>query len=173
MKKRILPVIAVVILAATSIFTLYLNHNKLDIVPKISLDIIDGRKIELHSLQGTPLLVTFWATTCATCIKEMPHLIKLYNELGKEGLEIIAIAMSYDPPNRVVELSERKNIPYPVALDIDGSAAKAFGDIEVTPTSFLIDPNGNIVLQNFGEINIEALRLKVKELSKTTSTTVS
>jgi peroxiredoxin len=171
MKKLVFPVTVVVI--TISVFALYLNTKKLDIVPEISLNIIDGRQIELHSLQGKLLLVTFWATTCATCIKEMPHLIKLYNEFGKEELEIIAIAMSYDPPNRVVELSERNNIPYPIALDIDGSAAKAFGDVQVTPTSFLIDSNGNVVQQKSGEINIDALRTKVKALLKTTSTTVS
>jgi peroxiredoxin len=172
MKKLIFPVIAIVILTSASI-CLYLNHNKLDIVPEISLNIIDGRKINLRSLQDKPLLVTFWATTCATCIKEMPHLIELYNEIGKEELEIIAIAMSYDPPNRVIELSKRKNIPYPVALDIDGSAAKAFGNIQVTPSSFLIDSNGNVVQQQTGKINIDALRTKVKALLKTTPTTVS
>ncbi len=173
MKKLVLPVTVVVVLVTISVFALYLNTKKLDIVPEISLNIIDGRKIELHSLQGKPLLVTFWATTCATCIKEMPHLIKLYNEFGKEELEIIAIAMSYDPPNRVVELSERKNIPYPIALDIDGSAAKAFGDVQVTPTSFLIDSNGNVVQQKSGKINIDTLRTKVKALLKMTSITVS
>lgn len=173
MKKLIFPAIAVVILATVAALFLYLNHNKLDVVPELSLNIVDGRKIELHSLQGKPLLVTFWATSCATCIKEIPHLVKLYDELGKEELEIVAIAMSYDPPNRVVALSKKENIPYPVALDIDGSAAKAFGGIQVTPTSFLIDSNGKVVQQKFGELDINELRKKVKTLLKTTSTTVS
>lgn len=173
MKKIIFSVVIAVIFATATILFLYSGNNKLDVAPKISLDIIDGRKIELQALQGKPLLVTFWATTCATCIKEMPHLIKLYNDIGKKELEIIAIAMPYDPPNLVVELSERENIPYPVALDIHGNAAKAFGDIQVTPTSFLIDTDGNVVQQTSGEINIEELRVKVKTLLKTTPTTIS
>ncbi len=172
MKKRISLVVAVALLIATSFF-LYLNYNKLDTAPAIGLNTIDGRKVELHTLQGKPLLVTFWATTCAICVKEMPHLVELYNELGKDEFEIIAIAMSYDPPNRVVELSERKNIPYTIALDIDGSAAKAFGDIQVTPTSFLIDSNGNVVQKKSGEINIDELRIKVRALLHTAATTVS
>lgn len=174
MKKLIFTVTVTLALAlATVSLYLYLNHNKLAIAPEISLNIIDGRKIELRSLQGKPLLVTFWATTCATCIKEIPHLIKLYDEFAKEEFEILAIAMSYDPPNRVIELSKRKNIPYLVALDITGSAAKAFGDVQVTPGSFLIDVNGNIVQQKSGEINMDMLRTKVKALLKTISTTVS
>jgi len=154
-------------------FYLLLNPGNLDKAPDISLNSINGQKIDIHSLQGKPLLVTFWATTCSTCINEMPHLIELYEEFGNEGFEIIGIAMSYDPPNQVVKLSEKKNIPYSIALDIDGSAAKAFCNVKVTPTSFLIDPRGNIVQKNTGEINIEDLRMRVKELLQTTLTTVS
>ena len=173
MKKLIFPVIAVAILATAAVIALYLNHHELKSAPEISLNIIDGRKIELHTLQGKPLLVTFWATTCSTCLKEMPHLVKLYDELGKEKLEIIAIAMSYDPPNRVVALSKRENIPYPVALDIDGSAAKAFGGVRVTPTHFLIDANGHVVQQKSGELDIKELRKKLKILLQARSTSVS
>ena len=173
MKKLIIPVAVAGILATTTALILYPGNSKLDVAPKISLDIIDGRKIELQALQGKPLLVTFWATTCATCVKEIPHLVELYNDIGKEELEIIAIAMPYDPPNLVVELSERENLPYPVALDINGDAAKAFGDIQVTPTNFLIDAEGNVVQKTSGEINIEELRVRVKALLKTTPMTIS
>jgi peroxiredoxin len=173
MKKLLFPLVTAVILAAAAGLGLLLIPDDLDKAPDISLNFIDGRSIEFNSLQGKPLLVTFWSTTCSKCIQEMPHLIELYEELNKNGFEIIGIAMSYDPPNRVVELSERKNIPYPIALDIDGSASKAFGNIDVTPTSFLIGPQGNIVQQKTGELNIEDLRIKIKELLHTNLTTVS
>ncbi len=174
MQKLLVPVIVVAVVLMTTFTTLlYLDNNKIESVPKIDLDIIDGRKLDLHSLRGKPLFVTFWATTCSICVKEMPHLAELYNEIGKEAFEIIAIAMPYDPPNLVVALSERENIPYPIALDINGNAVKAFGNIQVTPTSFLIDSEGKVVQQNIGEINIEELRLKVKALLKTTATSIS
>jgi peroxiredoxin len=172
MQKLIIPLGAFLVILLTSITAfLYLGDNKLESAPELKLDIIDGRKIELNSLRGTPLFVTFWATTCSICVQEMPHLAELYDELGKEKLEIIAIAMPYDPPNLVVELSERKNIPYPVAIDIHGTAVKAFGGIQVTPSSFLIDQKGNVIHQSIGEINIKELRLKVEALLN--STTIS
>ena len=167
MKKQILPVVVAAILATMAIATLFFNQKKLSSVPELSLNIIDGRKIELQALKGKPLLVTFWATTCSTCIKEIPHLIKLYNDLGNDVFEIIAIAMPYDPPNLVVSLSKRENLPYPVALDIQGEAVKAFGNVQVTPTSFLIDSQGNIVEEQAGEIDIKELKQKVIALQKT------
>jgi len=103
----------------------------------------------------------------------MPHLVELYKQLNKDGLEIIGIAMPYDPPNRVLELTERKEIPYPIALDIEGVASKAFGNISATPTSFLIDSFGNIIQQKTGEMDIEQLRIKIKKLLQTPPTTIS
>jgi len=126
--------------------------------PDISLLTIKGEKIQLAGLQGKPVLVTFWATTCPGCIKEIPHLIELYDELAPQGLEIIGITMDYDPPNRVLAMSNARNIPYPIALDIHANAARAFGNVRLTPTSFLIAPDGRIVYQKTGTINMARLR---------------
>jgi peroxiredoxin len=173
MKTRLYLSTAVLALALVVSLGFYMLPKDLTTLPDISLHFIDGRKIEFNSLRGKPLLVTFWSTTCATCIKEMPHLVELYNELNKDGFEIIGIAMPYDPPNRVLELSDRKGIPYPVALDIEGVAMKAFGNVDVTPTSFLIDALGNIVEQNTGEMNLERLRARIKELLLAPAMTIS
>ena len=130
----------------------------IDFAPDIELKTIDGQTIKLKELQGQPVLVTFWATTCKGCLKEMPLLISLYNELKPQGLEIVGIAMSYDPPNRVLDLTRRKQIPYPVALDIDGNAANAFGNVNLTPTSFLIAPDGKIVKYKIGKMDINNIK---------------
>ena len=130
--------------------------------PDIGLMIIDGEELQLASLQGRPVLVTFWATTCRSCVSEMPHLIELYNELAPRGLEIIAIAMDYDPPNRVLAMREARNIPYPIALDIHAEAARAFGNIRLTPTSFLIAPDGRVVYRKTGAMNMARLREDIR-----------
>ena len=173
MRTKLILSVAVLIAVALSVFAVFISTKGPDKAPDISLNIIDGRKIEFSALRGKPLLVTVWSTTCSTCIKEMPHLVKLYEQLNKDGFEIIGIAMSYDPPNLVVELSEKKEIPYPIALDIQGIASKAFGNISATPTSFLIDSLGNIILQKTGEIDIEQLRDKIIELLQIPPTTIS
>jgi len=133
-------------------------------VPEINFALIDGREVSLHSLAGKPVLVTFWASSCRVCLQEMPHLITLHNELSGSGLEIIGVAMPYDPPNRVLETSIRMNIPYAVAIDINGNAVKAFGDVAGTPTSFLIAPDGEIVMSHTGMMDMAKLRTLISPM---------
>jgi len=129
--------------------------------PDISLTGIDGEELHLADYRGRPLLVMFWATTCETCIREMPHLIELYRELAPRGLEVIGITMDYDPPNLVLAMREHRKIPYPIALDIHAEAARAFGDVRLTPTTFLIAPDGSIVYRKVGAMDIDALRADI------------
>jgi peroxiredoxin len=126
--------------------------------PDISLMTITGEELQLARLQGNPVLVTFWSTTCPGCIRELPHLIDLYQELSPRGLQIIGIAMAHDRPDRVLAMSKARNLPYPVALDIHADAARAFGNVNLTPTSFLIAPDGRIAFQKTGEMNFVKLR---------------
>jgi peroxiredoxin len=132
--------------------------------PDYTFKIVDGRSISMTSLRGKPVIISFWATSCPGCIKEMPHLIELYHDYEKQGLEIIGIAMAYDPPNHVMEMRKRKNIPYPISLDIDSSAATAFGEVSLTPTSILISPEGKIVMQKTGALDMAQVRQHIQSM---------
>lgn len=151
-------VIAVVV-AAAAVWFMPAGLNK---APEVTFQTLEGRRMALAELRGRPVLVTFWATTCPGCIAEMPHLIDLYERLNPAGLEIVAVAMSYDPPDQVLAMRERRGLPYPVALDMDGGIARAFGDVKLTPTSFLIDPEGRIVFHKIGEMDMAALEQTIR-----------
>ena len=125
---------------------------------------ITGKKIELARLQGKPVIVTFWATDCPGCIKEIPHLIELYNQYHPKGFEIIAVAMYYDPPNHVVAMSKAKQLPYDVALDLKAELAWTFGQVQLTPTTFLISPAGNIVMRKMGVFDIADMKQQLETL---------
>lgn len=132
--------------------------------PNVSFKTIKGDNIDLAGLKGKPVLVTFWATDCPGCIEEIPHLIKLHQEFSPQGLTIIAVAMDYDPPNQVLAMSANKQLPYAVALDPSGSLARSFGDVRLTPTSFLIDKNGLIVLQKTGAFELADMQQRLAQL---------
>lgn len=131
--------------------------------PDVEMVTLDGEELRLSELRGRPVLLTFWATTCPGCLAEMPHLIELHHELAAQGLAIIGVAMSYDPPEQVANLVERRQVPYHIALDSDGEVAKAFGDVRLTPTTFLISPEGRIVRQKIGEMDMHEVRPRIEQ----------
>lgn len=124
---------------------------------------ITGDKLALKDLRGKPVLITFWATTCGSCMAEIPHLIDLYNRFHPRGFELIAVAMSYDPPNQVVQLAKDKGLPYSIALDINGDHANAFGGVYATPTTYLIDKEGKISWETVGMFKPEELAERIEK----------
>lgn len=143
---------------------LWMSPSGLEQAPTVNLHTLDGAQIDTSALRGKPVLVTFWATSCTGCVQEIPHLIELYKEFAPQGLQMVAVAMSYDPPNHVIAMRDNRQIPYPIALDIDGAAARAFGDVRLTPTSFLIGPDGRIVRQKIGDLDMADIRSQIRSL---------
>lgn len=134
--------------------------------PASTFTTLEGKTITLSQLRGKIVLVNFWATSCPGCVKEMPDLIETYNQYKDRGFVIVAVAMSYDPPNYVANFAKTRQLPFPVALDVDGEHAHAFGDVQVTPTSFLIGKDGRIVEQKLGDLDFTKLKAMLdKELS--------
>ena len=134
--------------------------------PDVTFTTITGKKIALKELRGKPVIVTFWATDCPGCIKEIPHLIDLYTQYHKQGLEIIAIAMYYDPPNHVVTMTKDHQLPYNVTLDLKAEHAHAFGDVQLIPSTFLIGPDGLIALKKIGAFDPAEMKTLIETLTK-------
>jgi peroxiredoxin len=168
-KKRFMSSKATLMLA-TSLALFFILINALNQgtskAPDVAFSTITGHKIALNALQGKPVIVTFWATDCAECLREIPDLIELYKQYHQQGLEIIAVAMDYDPPNHVIDLSKDLQLPYHVALDITGEQARAFGHVQLTPTTFLITPSGLIDLQKTGAFDLSELKSHIEKLLK-------
>lgn len=132
--------------------------------PPLAGQTLDGRALTLEQLRGKPVLVTFWATSCPSCIEEMPHLVDLYRDLNPKGLEIIGVAMAYDPPEQVRALVKQRGIPFPIVLDSQEHIAQAFDNVRLTPTSVLISPEGRIVHYRLGLLDMSKLRNTIQEM---------
>lgn len=146
----LLAILGVALFFALSLF-------KKEAAPSVTFKTLNGEQITTASLKGKVVLVNFWATSCSTCIAEMPEMVETYKKFQGRGLELVAVAMSYDPPNYVLNYAETRELPFKVALDADGSAAKSFGDVKLTPTTFLIDKEGHIVKRYVGKPEFPAL----------------
>lgn len=132
--------------------------------PNVHMTLLNGKTIDLHQLRGHPVLINFWATSCPGCVKEIPQLVKLYKKLGPKGFEIIGVAMSYDKPSNVRSMQSQRHIPYPITIDRTDAISRAFGTIRLTPTSFLINPQGEIVYQHIGNVNTANLAERIKHM---------
>lgn len=126
--------------------------------PNITFTTITGEKISLSSLKGKVVLVSFWATDCPSCNKEMPDLINTYNAYKAKGFEVIAVAMPYDPPAQLQNYVTQKKLPFPVMHDGFSEATQAFGNINATPTAFLFDKNGQRLQRTIGILDFAKLR---------------
>lgn len=135
----------------------YLALNGQQRAPDVTFVGIDGEKISPDSLRGKVVMVNFWATSCSTCVAEMPQMVETYNKYKGQGLEFIAVAMNYDPPSYVLNYAETRRLPFKVALDVGGDAARAYGEVALTPTTFVIDRQGKIIKRYVGEPGFPAL----------------
>jgi peroxiredoxin len=135
-----------------------------DAAPDSTFVLLDGSKTTTTDLKGKVTLVNFWATTCVSCVKEMPALIATYDKFKDRGYETVAVAMSYDEPKWVVSFAQSRQLPFKVALDNTGQIAQDWGDVKLTPTTYLVDKQGNIVKRFVGEPNMEALHALIDEL---------
>jgi peroxiredoxin len=134
------------------------------IAPAVVFKTITGDTIALSDLKGKPVLVTFWASDCRSCMQEIPDFIHLHQQFKSQDLTIIAVAMSYDPPNQVLNVVQEKQIPYKIALDPQGELGKAFGNVQFTPSLFLIDKFGKLVLQKTGLVALSELQKHILAL---------
>jgi len=131
--------------------------------PQASFVTLTGEKITIAGLKGKVVLVNFWATDCPICIKEMPDMVRTYDRFRGNGLEFIAVAMRHDPPNYVIRFVENNRLPFKVALDPLGEHARAFDGVSLTPTTFVIDKRGDIVLRITGEPDFAHLNQLLEE----------
>lgn len=163
MKRKDLIAGAIALLVVAALGFVWLGPGGVQKAPDVRMTTLKGEELQLSELRGQPVLLTFWATTCPGCLAEMPHLIELHHELAAKGLQIIGVAMSYDPPNQVATLVNKRQVPYHIALDVDGQVARAFGDVRLTPTTFLISPEGRIVRQKIGELDMDEVRPRIEQ----------
>ncbi len=135
--------------------------------PQVIYKNIDGTQLTTTGLKGKVVLVNFWATSCVTCVAEMPKIVETFKKFENRGYKTVAVAMSYDRADYVLNFVKTRAIPFNVALDVDGQIAKSFGDVKITPTNILIDENGDIIKRWVGAPDFDDLnRLLDKRLGK-------
>lgn len=146
-QTKLIAVVAAVAIAAGAAFGLLQRTSS----PQADFVALSGGNFSTADLRGKVVLVNFWATSCVTCVEEMPKMVEAWRKYAPRGYEMVAVAMSYDHPNAVAAFVRQQAPPFRVALDPDGTVARAFGNVSVTPTTYLLDRSGRVVAKYVGE----------------------
>ena len=160
-KNKIISIFLIAFVAVLLFLSLQTNSVK-----NLNLITINGEKITSQQLLGKITLINFWATDCPGCINEMPGLIETYNQYKDQGLEVIAVAMYYDPPSRVISFTKNNNLPFPVVLDTNKEIINKFNNVKLTPTSIILDKNGYVINTIIGEIDFNDFNKNLINLLK-------
>jgi peroxiredoxin len=136
--------------------------------PESNFVLLDGSQTNTSQLRGKVTLINFWATSCTTCVAEMPQIISTYSQFRARGFETVAVAMRYDPPSYVVNFAQTRKLPFKVAIDNTGAVAKAWGDVQLTPTTYLVDQQGAIVKRYVGAPDFKELNQLIDKLLSAT-----
>ncbi len=166
--KRAAIIVALLVALGVAGYLGWQSVGRLDKAPAAAYTLLDGRQGNIEALRGKVVLVNFWATSCTTCVAEMPHIVDTFRKYQPRGYETLAVAMSYDPPAYVARFAETRRLPFGVAIDNTGSIARQFGDVQMTPTTFLLNKRGEIVKRYVGAPDFAELgRLIEKLLAET------
>lgn len=112
--------------------------------PEFAYPTLAGDTIALADLRGEVVLLNIWASWCGPCVREMPSMQRLYDDLGAEGLRVVAV--SVDAPGAVGDVRafvDEYDLDFDVLLNPSGGIQNAYG-VSGLPTTFLIDREGRI-----------------------------
>jgi peroxiredoxin len=152
--------LALLVVMAASIFW----PSTLRAAPNTPFFLLDGSRAHTSDLRGKVLLLNFWATSCAICVAEMPEIVALHEKFKSRGFDTIAVAMRFDPPSYVVGFAQSRQLPFKVAIDNTGAVAQAWGDVRLTPTTFIVNRQGEIVMRVTGALDFTTLEALIEGL---------
>ena len=160
--KRILYGVALAAVIAASAALYWGTANSA--APESTFVLLDGTRQTTADFKGRVTLVNFWATSCVTCVAEMPKVVSTYEKFKDRGYDTLAVAMSYDPPSYVVNYAQTRKLPFKVAIDNTGAVAKSWGDVQLTPTTYVVNKRGEIVKRYVGQPDFAELHKLIEKL---------
>ena len=110
--------------------------------PDFTLKANDGTNIRLAEHRGEVVMINFWASWCAPCRQEMPHLKSLNEEFSPMGFKLLGVNVDEDQGDAKRAI-DRLKIDFPVLFDSENNVVELF-KVDAMPTTIIVDRDGNI-----------------------------
>jgi thiol-disulfide isomerase/thioredoxin len=132
--------------------------------PPSTFVLLDGSSKTTSDLRGKVTLVNFWATSCVTCVAEMPRIIATHDKYKAKGFDTLAVAMSYDPPSYVVNFAKRASCRSRWPSTTPARWPRPGAMCTLTPTTYIVNKRGDIVKRYVGEPDFAELHRLIEKL---------
>ena len=131
--------------------------------PDVHFKLLDGTQTSLASMAGEVVLVDFWATWCKPCLKSMPEIQKLHDELSASGFRAIGVSIDEGGDKKVRETVQKKKFTYPIAIDHQEAPAWEAFHVPAIPAMYLVSRDGVIAKQWVGKVDIDEVCKAARE----------
>lgn len=147
------------------LFIVFLYKNATaPVYTELKFEDVDGEVHQFADYAGKPILMIFWATDCPACIQELPELIALHEEYAEKGLVMLGVSLPHDTPSHIKAMREDRGLPYTLVWDSEGKISSAFNNVRVTPTHYLISPEGKIVMRKIGVLDKDSVTAQLEKM---------
>jgi len=117
---------------------------------------VNGQMQSLDQYQGKWVVVNYWATWCGTCMKELPDLVDMHESNKDKDIVVVGVNFESIGNEQLKSFVEKLSIPYPV-LRSEPVPVTALGKVPALPTTYIIDPDGNVVAGEVGLVSRQNL----------------
>jgi thiol-disulfide isomerase/thioredoxin len=170
--RRVVPIVIVILLSVTAYEVTRRGSAPAkpggpaaaarSLAPNFTLQDLNGQPLALSDFRGKVVLLDFWATWCAPCRTEIPHLVEFQEKYREQGFQVVGISMD-DGPKPVREFYQEFRMNYPVAMGND-KIADAYGGVLGLPVTLLIGRDGLIQAKYTGVVEMAVVEEKIKTL---------
>jgi thiol-disulfide isomerase/thioredoxin len=140
MKPFLLALVSSLLVAAAAV---HAEPVPATVAPAWKLKDVNGKSVSFEQFKGKVVVIDFWATWCGPCRMEIPGYVELQKKYAKDGLVVIGVSIDEGGPKDVKSFIEKYGVDYRIVMGNE-AVAKAFGGVEIIPTTFIIDRSGKI-----------------------------